>query len=177
MRSYTIILIIVAMFFTLGCGYHVYGNATYLPAEIKYIILNSYDPHGPLTRVVCSELRLHDMTLIDDREIKNNKVSSLRIINVLEQQINRSIFQNGKTAEYQIKLTVQADFSISGQDWYPVNVDVYRSFFYNPLVGMAKSVEVDIIRQEMYNQAGYKLVKKVLSVYFLKRDSLKNGFK
>lgn len=126
--------------------------------------LNSYDPYGRLTHAVRTELRLSNVTIDDNTKAKCDMLPFLRIVNSSESQVTTSVFQDGKTAKYQLTLSVQAQVLMPGKDYYPINVKVYRSFFDSPLIVLAKDAERDIIRQEMCQQAAKQLVHKLLTV-------------
>ncbi|KYP96316.1 LPS biosynthesis protein [Sodalis-like endosymbiont of Proechinophthirus fluctus] len=166
MRYRTLALILgLTAIATAGRSYHLVGTTAQVPTEIKTMTLNSYDPYGQLTRALRAELRLNDVTLIDDAKDKNTTLPSLRIINSSESQVTESVFQDGKTAEYQMTLSVHAQVLMPGKDYYPIDVKVYRSFFDNPLTALAKDAEEDIIRQELCQQAAQQLVRKLLTVH------------
>lgn len=164
MRYWTLELVL-AVTITAGCGYHLRSTTAQVPTEMKTMTLNSYDPYGSLTRAVRAELRLNDVTLIDDAQDKNNTLPSLCIVNSSENQFTTSVFQDDKTAKHQMTLSVHAQVLMPGKDYDLIDVKVYRSFFDNPLTALAKDGEGDIIRQEMRQQAAQQLVRKLLTVH------------
>ena len=156
--------------FIAGCGYHLSGTTDQGQNALKTMILNSQDPYGLLARAVRAELRINDITIVDDTQVKSATLPSLRIESALENQKTASVFQNGKTAEYQMMLSVHAQLCIPGQDYYPIDVMVYRSFFNNSLRTLAKDAEKNILLQEMSQQFAQKLVRQLLSVYAAKKS-------
>lgn len=165
MRHRTIALLLgLAVLVTSGCGFQLRGT-TNVPYELKTLTFNSYDPYGPLTRAVRSQLRLSDVTIVKDSDARGKKLPSLRITGSSEGRQTVSVFQDGKTAEYQLVLDVQAQVLTPGKDLYPIRIRVFRSFFDNPLTALAKDNENDIIRQELREQAAQQLVRKLLAVH------------
>lgn len=149
---------------TSGCGYHLRGT-TNVPVELKTITLNSYDPYGPLTREVRNQLKLSDVTVVEMNTALNRKLPELRLVGATLGQSTVSIFQDGKTAEYQLAMTVSAQVLMPGKDIYPISVTVFRSFFDNPLAALAKDAEQEIIQKEMREQAAQQLIRKLLTVH------------
>ncbi|WP_409306350.1 LPS assembly lipoprotein LptE [Pectobacterium sp. B1J-3] len=159
-RLFTLLLGL-AVFITAGCGFHLRGT-TQVPAQLQTLVLDSSDPYGPMTRSVREALRLSDVKIVDDATRQD--IPSLRILSASETKDTVSVFQDGKTAEYQMVLTLRAQVLLPGEDIYPLSVTVFRTFFDNPLTALAKDAEQDIVRKEMHTQAAQQLVRKLLTI-------------
>lgn len=164
MKKYLALLMLLAISLT-GCGFHLQHEAE-VPTEFKTMSYASNDPYGRLSRNIKELLSDNKVTLANNDT--SNKYPTLKII---RESLNRntiSIYQDGKAAEYQLVLTVQALMTIADQQNYPINVRVFRTFFDNPSAALAKTVEQNLIEDEMYKQAAKQIIGKLKSINTVK---------
>lgn len=160
MKKYFALLMLLAVSLT-GCGFHLQYD-TEVPERFKTLTYVSYDPYGRLSRDIKELLRDNNVTLVS--QDNGGQIPSLKIISDSLNRSTISIYQDGKAAEYQLVLTIQAQVIIAGQDIYPINVRVFRTFFDNPAAALAKTAEQNLIEDEMYRQAAKQIIRKLKSV-------------
>ncbi|WP_457913410.1 LPS assembly lipoprotein LptE [Candidatus Gillettellia adelgis] len=158
----------VAVLMIASCGFHLHDNAQ-ISRQMNMLIIDAPDIYSPLIFAIREQLRLHNISVVNDARRKD--LPLLRIINTDQSQNTISIFQNGKTAEYQIILTVQAQVLFPSHTLHPLSISVIRFFLDNPINALAKDSEREIIRQEMTNQIAQQLVRKLLKVQVVEQKN------
>ncbi|WP_392560615.1 LPS assembly lipoprotein LptE [Orbus mooreae] len=165
-------LLSLCLFFSVvlsGCGFHLQNN-TEIPKQFQTMTFYSHDPYGQLSREIKNVLRENNVKLLNSDEKRD--FPSLQILNHSITKDTISIYPDGKSAEYQLILIVNAQVIIAGDDIYPLTVKVFRTFFDNPASALAKSTEQNLIEQEMYNQAAKQLIGKLKSISVLDKKPI-----
>lgn len=151
-----------------GCGFHL-QNSTEIPKQFQTMTYYSNDPYGQLSREIKNVLRENKVKLLNSDEQRQHP--SMQILDSGITKDTISIYPDGKSAEYQLILIVNAQVIIAGDDIYPLTVKVFRTFFDNPASALAKSTEQNLIEQEMYNQAAKQLIGKLKSINVLDKKT------
>ncbi|MBD2780134.1 LPS assembly lipoprotein LptE [Xenorhabdus szentirmaii] len=162
MRHRIITLLLgLAVLVTAGCGFHLRGT-TQIPKELQILQLSSGDPYGPLARAMRQQLRLNNVTIIDHGDAS---VPILKLMGDSENKETVSVFQDGKAAERQLVLNVDAQVLMPDGSIYPLRARVDRSFFDNPLETLAKDAENELVKQEMREQIAHQLIRQLLTIH------------
>jgi len=164
------LFVMLAVVITAGCGFHPRGT-TQVPSELKTLIVSTGDPYGPLARTVRQQLRINDVTIVEDSKQNRIDIPTLRLGAEAQGRNTASVFISGTSAEYQMVMTITAQVLLPGKGIYPISTTVYRSFFDNPNAALAKDAEQDLITQEMRQRAAEQLVRKLLSVHAAQMNS------
>lgn len=161
MRYLITLLLSLSVLVTAGCGFRLQGT-TQIPEELKTLQLSSSDPYSYLTRALREQLRLNNVTILENGSAS---VPILKITTSSEKTETVSIYQDGKAAEKQLTFVMNAQVLMPDGAIYPLQSQVERTFFDNPLEALAKDAENELVKQEMQQQAARILVRKLLIVH------------
>ncbi|OBT12882.1 hypothetical protein A9264_15765 [Vibrio sp. UCD-FRSSP16_10] len=139
-----------------GCGFHLRGNYL-VPEEVHSMSLSSYDDFSQLTRDVKSELRNNAITLVTPAA----NVTNLHLMSESISDRTLSLYQNSRAAEKEIKLVVKYRVIVPELYSKTFTTQVSRSYLDNPLTALAKSVEQDMLENEMRKQASRQIIRQL----------------
>lgn len=169
MRYLITLLLSLSVLVTAGCGFRLQGT-TQIPEELKTLQLSSNDPYSYLTRSLREQLRLNNVTIL---ETGSASVPILKIVSSSEKTETVSIYQDGKAAEKQLVFVMNVQVLMPNGAVYPLQSQVERTFFDNPLEALAKDAENDLVKQEMQDQAARNIVRKLLIVHTAELEKAK----
>ncbi len=155
-RPFKILLITVVAFATTACGFHLRGSYN-LPEEIQTLSVTSFDIYGNLTREMKSQLRLHHIRLVKPAE----KISNLHLNSESYGESTLSLYQNSRIAEKQFSYNVSYAVSVTGKGTYNFSTSLNRTYLDNPLTALAKSVEEEMLAQEMRVEATKQIMRQL----------------
>ncbi|MEX6313040.1 LPS assembly lipoprotein LptE [Providencia manganoxydans] len=161
MRYLITLLLSLSVLVTAGCGFRLQGT-TQIPDELKTLQLSSNAPYSALTRAVREQLRLNNVTILENGK---PDIPILKITGSSETTETVSIYQDGKAAEKQLTFVLNAQVLMPNGSIYSLQSQVERTFFDNPLEALAKDAENELVKQEMREQAARILVRKLLIVH------------
>ncbi|CAM2793144.1 LPS assembly lipoprotein LptE [Vibrio neptunius] len=139
-----------------ACGFHLRGDYS-IPDELDTMSLTSYDQYSTFTRVMKAQLRMSEIEVVPP----SDNIPNLQLLGEGVGERTLSLYQNTRAAE--IELTFSASYSVSIPDigiktFY---TSVTRSYLDNPLTALAKSVERDMIEDEMRKLAATQIIRQM----------------
>ncbi|MGU3189202.1 LPS-assembly lipoprotein LptE [Vibrio cholerae] len=139
-----------------ACGFHLRGGYD-IPQELSRMSLTSYDQYSTFTRMVHRQLRLNKIDLQDPAE----DLPNLHLLSESTGERTLSLYQNTRAAE--IELTFVASYRVTVPELgsRTFTTSVTRSYLDNPLTALAKSVERDMIEDEMRKLAASQIVRQM----------------
>ncbi|PMJ90455.1 LPS assembly lipoprotein LptE [Vibrio sp. 10N.261.55.A7] len=139
-----------------ACGFQLRGDYS-VPEELSTLSLTSYDQYSTFTRVVKNQLRLNDVEVV----IPSEDVANIHLLGEGVGERTLSLYQNTRAAEKE--LTFRASYRVTIPDLgaKTFSTSVTRSYLDNPLTALAKSVERDMIEDEMRKLASTQIIRQM----------------
>ncbi|NNN98586.1 luciferase [Vibrio sp. B1-2] len=156
--SYSLKLSLIVIMSSLlsACGFHLRGDYS-VPEELNRVSVTSYDQYSTFTRMVKNQLRMSDIEIVSPSET----VPNIYLIGESVGERTLSLYQNTRAAE--LELTFNASYSVTLPEVgiKTFSTSVTRSYLDNPLTALAKSVERDMIEDEMRKLAATQILRQM----------------
>ncbi len=139
-----------------ACGFHLRGDYD-VPEELSKLSITSYDRYSTFTRMVTRQLRMNEIEIVPPAE----DIPNIHLISEGTSERTLSLYQTTRAAE--IELTFIASYRVTVPDLgtKTFSTSVTRSYLDNPLTALAKSVERDMIEDEMRKLATTQIVRQM----------------
>ncbi|RJX71672.1 luciferase [Vibrio sinensis] len=148
--------VILAASLLSACGFHLRGDYS-VPEELHKMSLTSYDQYSSFTRMMKGQLRMNEIDVVPPAA----NIPNLHLLNEGVAERTLSLYQNTRAAE--IELTFRTSYRVTipefGQKSFSTSVT--RSYLDNPLTALAKSVERDMIEDEMRKLAASQIIRQM----------------
>ncbi len=151
-----ILLVAVASFATASCGFHLRTSFN-LPAEIQTLSVTSADQYSNLSREMKQQLRIHDIDIVEPEK----NVSNLHLAGESYEESTLSLYQTSRVAEKQFRYSVNYSVTLPEQGSYDFSTSLSRTYLDNPLTALAKSIEVEMLMQEMRIEATKQIMRQL----------------
>ncbi|GAB2654921.1 LPS-assembly lipoprotein LptE [Vibrio panuliri] len=158
--------VVLAATLLTACGFHLRGDYS-IPEELDTMSLTSYDQYSNFTRMMRGQLRMNDVKVVPPAA----NVPNLHLLGESVSERTLSLYQNTRAAEKELTLNASYRVTIPELGSRQFSTSVTRSYLDNPLTALAKSVERDMIEDEMRKLAATQIVRQMAR---LKAD-IENG--
>ncbi|MDW6092311.1 LPS assembly lipoprotein LptE [Vibrio rhizosphaerae] len=137
-----------------ACGFHLRGDYD-VPEALDKLSVTSYDQYSQFTRMVKNRLRLNEIEIVEPAE----NIPNLHLVSETISSRTLSIYQNTIAAEKE--LTLNATFRVTVPDvgTKTFTTTVTRSYLDNPLTALAKSMESNMLIDEMRQLASSQIIR------------------
>ncbi|MGF1764787.1 LPS assembly lipoprotein LptE [Aliivibrio kagoshimensis] len=150
------LLVAVVVMTTASCGFHMRGSYL-LPDDINEISLTSFDQYSRLTREVQKQLRMNGMLEVRPSDV----IPNLHLISESVGERTLSLYQNSRAAEKELTYNARYRVVVPQKGSREFTTTVTRSYLDNPKTALAKSVERDMIEDEMREQASRQILRQM----------------
>ena len=160
--------ILTIMLMVVGCGFKLRGDYG-LPVGIQQLQLLATQNNTPLHRILGKQLQSFNIEILDNTASAAQIDETVDVIVYLKSdQLERrllSLFSTGQVAEYELVYTIKYNIQFPAQDAQEIEFDVTREYQDDPDAVLAKSRELDLIQNEMRQEASNRIIRQISSSY------------
>lgn len=150
-----VVIILVSSLLS-ACGFHL--REDYLvPDEISDISVTSFDRYSQLTRNLDAQLRLNGINIVS----ASGSVPNIHLASESVSERTLSLYQNSRAAEKELKYTTTYRVTVPNRGTESYTTTVTRNYLSNSQTALAKSVERDLIEDEMRLQAARQIIRQM----------------
>ncbi|NVD07263.1 luciferase [Vibrio sp. JPW-9-11-11] len=139
-----------------ACGFHLRGDYS-IPDELETMSLTSYDQYSSFTRMMKGQLRMSEIEVVSPAA----DVPNLHLISEGVGERTLSLYQNTRAAEKELTFRTSYRVTLPELGSKTFSTSVTRSYLDNPLTALAKSVERDMIEDEMRKLAASQIIRQM----------------
>ncbi|WP_100753721.1 LPS assembly lipoprotein LptE [Vibrio salilacus] len=139
-----------------ACGFHLRGDYS-VPDELETMSLTSYDQYSSFTRMMKGQLRMSEIDVVPPAA----NVPNLHLISEGVGERTLSLYQNTRAAEKELTFRASYRVTLPELGAKTFSTSVTRSYLDNPLTALAKSVERDMIEDEMRKLASAQIIRQM----------------
>jgi LPS-assembly lipoprotein len=151
-----------------GCGFKLRGDYG-LPADIGQLQLLAAQKNTPLYRILWKQLQGFNIEVLDNTVSVNQVKQQIdAVVYLTSDKLERrllSLFSTGQVAEYELVYTIKYQIQFPAQDAQEIEFDVTREYQDDPNAVLAKSRELDLIQNEMRQEASNRIIRQIASSY------------
>tara|TARA_B100001057_G_scaffold498153_2_gene604309 strand:+ start:606 stop:1259 length:654 start_codon:yes stop_codon:yes gene_type:complete len=156
LSSLKVTIVVLTVSLLSACGFHLRGDYS-VPEELNKISVTSYDQYSTFTRMMKGQLRINDVEIVPPAENTPN----LHIISEGVGERTLSLYQSTLAAEKELTFNASYRVTIPELGSKTFSTSVTRSYLDNPLTALAKSVERDMIEDEMRKLATSQILRQM----------------
>jgi LPS-assembly lipoprotein len=161
LSSLKVTIVVLTVSLLSACGFHLRGDYS-IPEELNKISVTSYDQYSTFTRMMKGQLRMSDVAIVPPAENTPN----LHIISESVGERTLSLYQGSqktgpRAAEKELTFKARYRVTIPDLGSKTFSTSVTRSYLDNPLTALAKSVERDMIEDEMRKLATSQILRQM----------------
>lgn len=139
-----------------ACGFHLRGDYS-IPEDLDTMSLTSYDQYSTFTRMMKAQLRMSEIEVVPP----SDNTPNLHLVSEGVGERTLSLYQNTRAAEKELTFRASYRVTIPELGSKTFSTSVTRSYLDNPLTALAKSVERDMIEDEMRKLAATQIIRQM----------------
>jgi LPS-assembly lipoprotein len=148
-------LLLISSLLLSSCGFHLRGS---LPLERYPAIFVDAKKHSELASLLSDQLESNKVKLLTELD---PKAPALMLQQDSLERRTLSLFPNGQVAEYELIYRVKYQLLLPDQDIQEFQFELTRDYQDDPNLALAKAKELDLLLQELRNQAASRIIRQL----------------